>query len=303
MSPSRRASQRVLRGSMTALVTPFSKDGEVDVACLDRLIDRQVAGGTDWLVALGTTAETPTLTDTEQDRIIQAVIARVDGRRPVMIGTGTNDTASTVRSTKRAVQAGADAVLVVAPYYSRPSQEGLFQHFMRVAEASEVPVVLYNVPARTGVCLENDLVVRLREAAPNIVAIKDATGNVDRVTDIRSRCDVVVLCGDDSLTWPFMALGAVGVVSVLANLCPSVLKRLVSAALDFDPVAALKAHGKVYDLATSLGRFGPNPIPIKTAMAIAGLIEEEFRLPLHPLSSKARGEMTDLLRRHEMVAT
>jgi 4-hydroxy-tetrahydrodipicolinate synthase len=201
---------------------------------------------------------------------------------------------------------------VVAPYYNRPTPEGLFRHYAKVAESVELPIVLYNVPIRTGVNIVNDVVVRLCESFPNIVAIKDATGNIDNATELRSRCDIAVLSGDDSLTWPFLAVGAVGVISVIANLSPSLMKSLLKAALGdpgcgagFKPVSqanssALQIHRKVYDLAVGIGRYGPNPIPIKTAMAIAGLVKEEFRLPLCPLDEQARAGVERVLRRHEI---
>ncbi len=291
-----------LRGSMTALVTPF-RGGEVDWPRLEALVDRQIEGGTDWLVPLGTTGETPTLTDEERAKILETVIARAAGRCPVMAGTGSNDTAATVEHTKLAASMGVDAALVVAPYYNRPTQEGLHRHFGAVAEAVDLPIVLYNVPARTGVTIGNDTIVRLREGFSNIVAIKDATGNVEATTDLAARCDIAVLSGDDSLTWPFMALGAVGVVSVIANLHPALMKSLVSAALEGNMPAALQYHRKVYDLATGIGRYGPNPLPIKTSMAVAGLIEEEFRLPLCPLDADAREGIQRVLRRHEVLET
>jgi 4-hydroxy-tetrahydrodipicolinate synthase len=289
-----------LRGSMTALVTPF-RNGEVDWPCVDALVDRQIDAGTDWLVPLGTTGETPTLTAGEREKLLDAVICRAADRCRIMAGTGTNNTAETVERTKQAAAAGADAALVVTPCYNRPPPEGLFRHFAEVAGSVDLPIVLYNVPARTGVDLPNDVVVRLREALHNIVAIKDATGNVNGITDLRAHCDIEVLSGDDALTWPLMALGAVGVISVLANLSPSLMKSLVQAASVGDMTAALPLHRKVSDLAVGLGRLGPNPLPIKTAMAVTGLLAEEFRLPLCPLGADAREEARRLLRRHELL--
>jgi len=289
-----------LRGSMTAMVTPF-RGGEVDYAAIQRLVDRQIQGGTDWLVPLGTTGETPTLTEEERARILEAVIARSSDRRPVMVGTGTNCTATTIEQTRRAAAMGADAALVVTPYYNRPPQEGLYRHFAAVADAVELPIVLYNVPARTGVCMSNDTIVRLRERHSNIVAVKDATGTVDAATDLLTRCDIAVLAGDDNLTWPMMALRAVGVVSVIGNLHPAWMKGLVAAALERDVATATSLHRKVCDLATAIAPFGPNPIPIKTAMAISGLIEDEFRLPLCSLGREDRAELERVLRRHEAL--
>lgn len=291
---------RPIRGSMTALVTPFRNDA-VDYACMDRLVDRQIDGGTDWLVPLGTTGESPTLSEAERDKILDSVLARSNGRCGVIAGTGSNNTDATVERTRRAQAAGADAALVVVPSYNRPTPEGLFRHFATVAEAVEIPIVLYNVPTRTGIDMGNDVVVRLRQAHANIVAIKDASGDVDRVTDLASRCDIDVLSGDDSLTWPLMALGAVGVISVLSNLAPSLMKSLVSAADARDAKSVLSLHRKVFDLAMGLGRFGPNPIPIKTAMAINGLLREEFRLPLCPMNQESHAGVEAVLRRHELL--
>lgn len=293
-------SRTILRGSMTALITPF-RNGEVDWPRLEALVNRQIEGGTDWLVPLGTTGETPTLMQNEREKILETIITLEAGRRPVMAGTGTNSTAATVEQTKRAAAMGVDAALVVAPYYNRPTQEGLYRHFAAVAEAVELPIVLYNVPARTGVTISNDTVVRLREGYTNIVAIKDATGNLEAMTDLSARCDIAVLSGDDSLTWPFMALGAVGVISVIGNLYPALMKSLVAAALDGDVAAAVQHHQKVHDIATGIGQYGPNPLPIKTAMAVAGLIAEEFRLPLCPLGGEAREGIARVLRRRETL--
>lgn len=287
---------------MTALVTPF-RGGEVDWPRVEALVDRQVEGGTDWLVPLGTTGESPTLTGEEKTKILERVMAAAKGRCPVMAGTGSNCTATTVEQTRRAAELGVDAALVVAPYYNRPTQEGLYRHFAATAEAVDLPIVLYNVPARTGVTISNDTIVRLREGFANIAAVKDATGNLEAMTDLSTRCDIAVLSGDDALTWPFMALGAVGVVSVIGNLYPGLMKSLVRAALEKNVTAAVQHHRKIDDLTTGIGRYGPNPLPIKTAMAIAGLIEEEFRLPLCPLDAEARKGIAKVLSRHEVLET
>jgi len=297
---SKRDIRTALRGSMTALVTPF-RDGAIDWPAVDHLIDRQIDGGTDWLVPCGTTGESPTLSSHEHDQLLERVIDRASGRCYVLAGTGSNDTADTLQKTKQAAKAGVDAAMLVAPYYNRPSQEGLYQHFAAVAEAVDLPIVLYNVPARTGVTIHNDTIVRLRENCPNIIAIKDATGGVDSITDLLSRCDIAVLSGDDVLTWPMMALGAVGVISVVSNLTPSLVKSLVKAAFSGEVRQALSIHRKVFDLANGLSGFGPNPLPIKTAMAIQCLLLEEFRLPLCPLPPAAREGIERLLGCHDML--
>ncbi len=312
----------VLTGSMTALVTPF-RNGDVDWAALSSLVERQTEDGTDWLVPCGTTGETPTLTHGERNQLLDTVIAAVDGRCPpaepdrpgqcsaakpdgtgrcrVMAGTGSNCTADTVEMSKAAASAGADAVLVVTPYYNRPTQEGMFRHFAAVAEAVSLPIVLYNVPGRTGVNLSNETVARLRAEFPHIAALKDASGVVDGVTDLLQRCEIIVLCGDDVLTWPMMALGASGVISVLSNIDPKSMKSLVAAASRGDTETALAYHRRVCSLAGGLGRWGPNPVPIKTAMAVAGLISEEFRLPLCPLDADGRRAVERLLVQHDLA--
>lgn len=288
-----------INGSITALVTPF-RAGEVDFEALDCLVDRQVAAGSDWLAVCGTTGEAPTLSEQEQEQILTRVVARSKGRCLVMMGTGTYDTASTIRRTRRAAELGAQAALVVTPYYNRPSQAGLFQHFAAVAKESEIPIVLYNVPSRTGVHLANDTVVRLRKEFPQIVAIKDASNTTEHVTDLVSRSDITVVCGDDALTLAMMSLGASGVISVISNLVPELMKSLVVAAASGDFASARTYHRKVQDLASNLARFGPNPVPIKTAMALSGLIQDEFRLPLCGVEADAQSAIDQLLRRHEV---
>ncbi|GIK15412.1 MAG: 4-hydroxy-tetrahydrodipicolinate synthase [Planctomycetota bacterium] len=288
-----------MQGSMTALVTPF-RDGRVDEACLARLVERQIEGGTDWLVPCGTTGESPTLSEEEHDRVIDVVIGASRGRRPVLAGAGSNCTEKAVKLSKKAAAAGASGILSVVPYYNRPTQEGLYRHFAAVAEAVELPIVLYNVPLRTGQSLANETVVRLRNRYSNVVALKHATGSVGGVDDLQAQCDIIVLSGDDSITWPLMALGARGVISVISNLVPAWMKELVDAALRGEGGRALACHRKLADLADGIGRFGPNPQPIKTAMALCGLLSDEFRLPLCSLDAKAKGEIAALLKKHEI---
>jgi 4-hydroxy-tetrahydrodipicolinate synthase len=295
------AKGRKQQGSMTALVTPFAPDGAVDWACAARLAERQIEAGTHWLVPGATTGESPTLSCEERDRLLGLMIERARGRCGVLAYTGCNCTAETVQRTRCAAEMGADAGMIVAPYYNRPTPKGLFQHFAAVAEAVELPLVLYNVPARTGVSIPNDVVVRLRQTFPHITAIKHATGSVSGVTELLQQCDIAVLSGDDSLTWPLMALGAVGVVSVLGNLVPDVIESLIQAGLNGDLRGGQPYHRKVTDLAENLAVQGPNPLPIKAAMAAVGLIEEVFRLPLCPVDEGARVEIKALLRRHEIT--
>jgi 4-hydroxy-tetrahydrodipicolinate synthase len=292
--------QSELRGSMVALVTPF-RNGEIDWPALNGLVDRQIEGGTDVLVPCGTTGESPTLSHGEHDRVIEAVIKRSGGRKPVLAGTGSNCTAEAIRLTKHARQVGADAALIVAPYYNRPTQEGLFRHFAAIAEAVDMPLVLYNVPIRCGVEIKPETVARLRAAYPRYVAIKHATGSIDGASEIAALCDIDILSGDDSMTLPLMAVGAVGVVSVLANLIPAEVKTLVHAAVAGDWARANRLHRKQFALYQAMAALGPNPLPIKTALALQGLIAEEFRLPLCALSDDGRMRLENALRKHECL--
>ena len=300
MASQSKTDRRTLQGSMVALITPF-RDGAVDYAALDRLVDVQLEARTDAVVPCGTTGESPTLNAEEHDRVIGAVIARCAGRCPVVAGTGSNSTAEAIRRTRQAADAGADGALIVAPYYNRPTQEGLYRHYAAIAEAVSIPIVLYNVPKRTGVSIAEDTVIRLRRDFEHIVALKHATGSVDGVDHILRACDIDVLSGDDALTWPLMAMGAVGGISVVANIDPRAMRRLTEAARAGDATVAADAHRRVAALAEGLGCFGPNPIPVKTALALMGLCAEEFRLPLCPIDEPARQELAELLRKHELL--
>lgn len=286
-------------GTYTALITPF-RDGEIDFDALDRLIERQVAGGVDGLVPCGTTGESPTLSEEEQQRLTQRVVAVVRRRTAVIAGAGSNCTATSVRRARMALEAGADGLMLVAPYYNRPTQEGLFQHFAAVAAAAPAPIMLYNIPGRCGVEISNDTIRRLRLAHANIVAVKHATGTVDGAAELRATSDIIVLSGDDPLTLPLMALGARGVVSVLSNLAPNAVRRLTRAALSGDFAAAARAHDALYGFGRALLSLATNPIPIKTALALQGLCREEFRLPMTPLAAEARDKLRALLAQHPL---
>jgi len=285
-----------LRGAMTALITPFRRC-EIDWRCLDDLIDRQLDGGIDWIVPCATTGESPTLSPAEQAQILDAVITRAGKRCPVMAGTGTHSTTTTIERTKAAQRAGAKAALIVTPYYNRPSQEGLFRHYAAVADAVDLPIVLYNVPARTGVHLDNDTVIRLHEQFPHIAAIKHATGSVAGVTELLRQSDIIVLSGDDAMTWPMMSLGAVGVISVISNLVPRLVKSMMASAMAGNHSAAKKHHRQIDMLSRELSKLGSNPVPIKTAMACMSITLAEFRLPLCPLDEQATDAIERLLKR------
>ncbi|MDT8392175.1 MAG: 4-hydroxy-tetrahydrodipicolinate synthase [Lentisphaeria bacterium] len=274
-----------LHGCLTALVTPF-KDGKVDEAALRRLVDKQIEAGIDGLVPVGTTGESPTLDFDEHDHVIETVIDAAAGRCLVVAGTGGNSTAEAVRLTQHAKAAGADASLQVCPYYNKPTQEGLYRHYETVADEGGLPIVLYNVPGRSGVEIAVSTIARL-SAHPNVIAVKEAGGSVDRVSAILNECDITVVSGDDSLTLPMMAVGGKGVISVISNLMPAEMTRLVHAALAGDWPAAQALHARMYPLFKDLF-IETNPVPIKAAMAMSGLIEEEYRLPMCPMSDAHR---------------
>ena len=287
------ADELKLEGSMVALVTPFS-NGEVDWDALGRLIDFQIAGGTQGLVPCGTTGESPTLSHLEQDEVIEFTVDRADGRVPVVAGTGSNSTAEALRLTQHAKDAGADACLVVNPYYNKPTQQGMFEHVARLADA-ELPIVLYNIPGRAAVELTPETIVRMYEEIDMVIAVKEATGKLDTASAVASACDITILSGDDSLTLPIISVGGSGVISVLANLLPGEVRALCDAALGRDAPAARDAHLRLFPLFR--GMFvETNPIPIKAAMAMAGMIRNELRLPLSPLSEPHRKPLAELLR-------
>jgi len=280
----------MFQGSMVALVTPF-RDGRVDFKTLDSLVEFHLEAGTDVLVPCGTTGESPTLSHEEHDKVIEAVVKRAAGKIPVVAGTGSNSTAEALRLTKHARDVGADGVLLVAPYYNKPTQEGLYRHFAELASQVDLPQILYNIPGRCGVEIAVATIARLRAEFKNIVAVKHATGSIDGASELASACDIQIISGDDSMTWPLMAIGGVGVISVLANLVPKDVKALTNAALAGDIATARQWHRKTFGLAKSLLSLETNPIPIKTAMAMKGMLAEEFRLPLCPMQPANRQKL------------
>jgi 4-hydroxy-tetrahydrodipicolinate synthase len=277
---------RIFAGCTVALVTPF-RDGEVDYPALGELVDWQVAQGTHVLSPVGTTGESPTLSHDEHERVIAAVIERAGGRAKVLPGTGSNATAEAVRLTKFAARAGADGALVVAPYYNRPTQEGLYAHFAKVAEAVDLPLVLYNVPSRTGRNVEPETIERLAKIGP-VVAVKEASGSLDQVSDLLARTDLTILSGDDSLTLPMLAVGGEGVVSVVANLVPKDVLALLNAYRNGDLAEARRLHMKLFPLCRDLLGVASNPIPVKTALALLGRGNGELRLPMCPPDERGR---------------
>jgi len=279
---------------MVALVTPF-RDGEVDFKALDELVDFHVDAGTDAIVPCGTTGESPTLTHDENDAVTAAVVRRAKGRVPVLAGTGSNSTAEALRMTQNAKKNGADGALLVVPYYNKPTQEGLFQHFRTIADAVDIPQVLYNIPPRCVINMSTETIVRLREACPNVVAVKHATGSMDEASELLGACDIDIISGDDSMTIPLMSIGAVGVISVLANIVPTDVKAMTDAALSGDWKSARAWHHKTFGLSKGLLTLEVNPIPIKTAMAIKGMVTDEFRLPLCPMQPANRKKLEAVL--------
>jgi 4-hydroxy-tetrahydrodipicolinate synthase len=291
---------QMFRGCTVALVTPF-KNGEVDYAGLKELVDWHVEQGTPILSPVGTTGESPTLTHSEHEHVIATVVERAAGRAKVLPGTGSNATAEAVRLTKFAKEAGADGALLVAPYYNRPTQEGLYAHFARIAESVDLPLVLYNIPARTGRNVEPETVERLSKLGP-IVAIKEASGSLDQVSDLLARTDLTVLSGDDSLTLPMMAVGAEGVVSVVANLVPRDVMALISAFERGDLAGARRAHASLFPLCRDLLGVATNPIPVKLALALLGRGNGELRLPLCPPDDRGRESLRRSLVRYGLLS-
>ena len=278
----------MFRGTFTALVTPF-RNGAVDFDALTRLIDSQITAGITGIVAVGTTGESPTLAHDERSAVIRKCVEAAKGRCQVLAGTGSYSTRDAIEASKHAESLGVDGLLVVAPYYNKPSQEGLFQHFRSIAGATSVPILLYNIPGRCGVDIGVETVVRLSAACRNIVAVKEASGSVDRVSELRSRLadGFTILSGYDSLTLPFMAVGAVGVVSVASNLFPAEVRALVDAYAGGDAQLAEKLHRQCYALFKDLF-IEPNPVPIKTALEWSGAMSSEVRLPLCAMSDANR---------------
>jgi 4-hydroxy-tetrahydrodipicolinate synthase len=275
-------------GTHTAIVTPF-RAGKIDEAALGRLIRAQIRGGVDGIVPVGTTGESPTVDYEEHVRIIELSVKLARGRIKVLAGTGANSTSEAIYLTQHAEKAGADGSLQVAPYYNKPTQEGLFQHFRAIARKTRLPVVLYSIPGRCGVEIGVDTVKRLAQACRNIIGIKEAGGSADRVSQLRAALGprFEILSGDDSLTLPFMAVGAQGVISVASNVIPRQIAQMVRAFASGKAAAALKLHQKYYPLLKDLF-IETNPVPVKAALAMMGQIEEEYRLPLVPMSAKNR---------------
>ena len=273
----------MFRGSLVAIVTPF-KDGKIDEKAFRDLIEFQINNGTDGIVPCGTTGESATLSHEEHEKIIGLTIEAVNGRVPVIAGTGSNNTSEAVRLTKHAKKAGANAALLITPYYNKPTQEGLYQHYRKVAEEVDIPVILYNVPGRTGVNMLPETVARLAEIK-NIVGIKEATGDLKQISDVISLCpkDFLLLSGDDFTVYPTLAIGGHGVISVVANVAPKDMADLCDAYFAGDMKKANELHYKLLPL-NAVMFIETNPIPVKTALSLMGKVSSEMRLPLCDMS-------------------
>jgi 4-hydroxy-tetrahydrodipicolinate synthase len=291
----------MFQGSIVALVTPF-RSGRVDEVKLKELVEMHVAQGTDGIVPCGTTGESPTLSHDEHRRVVEIVIEAARGRLHVIAGTGSNATSEAIELTGHAKKAGATAALVVNPYYNRPTQEGLYRHFRAVAEAVDIPILLYNIAGRTAVNLETDTLVRLVKDCPNIVGVKEASGSLDQMTQVILSCgpDFSVLSGDDNITLPLMSVGGRGVISVIANFVPRETAEMTHAALAGDWKLARELHLKLFPLARA-AFMETNPIPVKEAMGMMGMLEPEFRLPMCPMGTANRERLRAILVKYGLL--
>ncbi len=285
-------------GAITALVTPFNQDGSVDYKALEVLIEEQIAGGIDGICPVGTTGESPTLVMEEHGKVISFVIEKVNKRTKVIAGTGGNSTYEALHLTKEAMEMGADGSLQVCPYYNKPNQEGLYRHYMEVANVG-LPIILYNVPGRSGKEIAIDTIARLSKHE-NIVAVKEAAGSVPRVSAILDACEIDVLSGDDMLILPMISVGAKGVISVASNLIPAEMVKLTHLAMDGKFTEAQEINKKLYRLFRDLF-IDTNPIPVKAALAMMGKIEEVYRLPLCEMSESLKAQLRKTLVELELV--
>ncbi len=293
---------RNFQGAITALVTPFRKNGEVDYEAMKKLVEFQIKSGIDAIAPVGTTGESPTLTEDEDVEVVKTVVNQARGRVPIIAGAGSNCTKKAVEMSKRMEKAGADGILSVCPYYNKPTQKGFYLHFAEIAKAVKIPIVLYNVPGRTGKKMDNDVTIRLANDFKNIVAIKDATGDLENMKDLIRRAPkgFNVISGDDNLTYDLMKSGGKGIISVASNIIPADIKKLTS----------LCAAGKFSDAEQLSNRLMPlfrtifietNPIPIKTALAMQGKIKEEFRLPMCAMEPDNKEKLRKVLKDRGLV--
>ncbi|MBC8549361.1 MAG: 4-hydroxy-tetrahydrodipicolinate synthase [Candidatus Brocadiales bacterium] len=285
-------------GSIVAMVTPF-KDGEVDYDKIGELVQYHIDNGTNAIIPCGTTGESPTLTHREHREVIEKVIEAAAGRIPVIAGTGSNNTSEAVSMTRHAKETGANGSLIITPYYNKPTQQGIYEHYKAILEEVDIPIIVYNVPSRTGVSISAETVARLAEF-DNIVAIKEATGDIDQASQILNLCDITVLSGDDSLTLPIMSIGGKGVVSVLANILPREVSDLTSSFLKGEIENAQRLHKSLFPVCKAMF-IETNPIPVKTAMKLLDRLNGEMRLPLCNMSKEHERQLKIALEKYGLV--
>ncbi|MBX3398390.1 MAG: 4-hydroxy-tetrahydrodipicolinate synthase [Gemmataceae bacterium] len=288
-------------GVTVAIVTPF-KNGAVDWDALAQLVEWHVGQGTDALAPCGTTGESPTLDHDENERVVAFVCEKVAGRIKIMAGTGSNSTAEAIRMTKAAKRSGATGTLQVGPYYNKPTQEGYYRHFGAVAEACDLPQVIYNIPGRTGSNILPETIARLADKYPTVVAVKEATGSLDQASQVAALCDVAILSGDDSLTLPLMSIGGKGVVSVVGNIVPKDMMALVRAFAAGKLAEALTWHRKLFPLCRDMLSVATNPIPVKTALKLLGRGNGEMRLPMCPMDAAGEAKVRQTLVNYGLLA-
>ncbi len=296
------ARQKKFRGTGTALVTPFKKDGTIDETALRKLVDYQIAGGVEAIIPIGTTGESPSISSDEHRRILEIVIERSRGRIKVFAGSGSNYTKRAIELTHLAKDLGADAAILVAPYYNKPTQEGYFQHYRAVAEAVDIPLIVYNVPGRTGGNIAASTTLRMAEEIPSIMAVKEASGNIAQIMEIaRNRPKhFSLLSGDDAITLPILSVGGDGCISVVANQLPKDFSDMVRAGLSGNWKKALQLHNKLLPLMNA-NFIETNPIPVKASLAMMGMIDEVYRLPLVPMGSKNRKVLKTILHNLRLI--
>ncbi|MFH1798956.1 MAG: 4-hydroxy-tetrahydrodipicolinate synthase [Candidatus Omnitrophota bacterium] len=288
----------MFKGSYVALVTPF-KDGKIDEKAFRRLVQFHIDNGSDGLVPCGCTGEAATLTTDEQKHLIKVTVEMSNKRLPVVAGTGSNCTSEAVELTSYAKKSGCDGALIITPYYNKPTPEGQYRHYAEIARKVDIPIMLYNVPSRTGISILPSTVARLSKIE-NIVAIKEAAGSVQQVADILSLCDITVMSGDDSMTLPFMAIGATGVVSVVANIIPAQVRELTQSYLEGRHDESRRIHYEIMDLCKAIF-IETNPIPVKTALSLMGMAEEEWRSPLCEMEKENKAKLKIVLEKHELL--
>ncbi|MCK5852835.1 4-hydroxy-tetrahydrodipicolinate synthase [bacterium] len=289
----------VFRGSIVAIVTPFNQDGSIDLDSLEQLVEWHIESGTNGILPCGTTGESPTLSHEEHDLVVDSVIKFVNKRIPVLAGAGSNSTNEALRLTKHAEDAGASGALVITPYYNKPTQAGLKAHFTKIASETNIPIVIYNVPGRTGISIAPETVAELAELK-NIVAIKEASGSLDQASSILTKCNIDLLSGDDSLTVPLMSIGGCGIVSVVANIVPGKMAALTKAMMKGNLPSAEQLHRELYPLCKAMF-IETNPVPVKTALSLMGKIEEVYRLPMVPISDANKEVVKKAIERNGVI--